>query len=56
MQVLQVWGLVLENESVLDRSDSKVYILVLPGVIGPVSSIGPGDVAFKESSPSLPPG
>lgn len=52
MQALQVWDLVLQNESVLDRADSKVYILVLPGVIGPVSSIGPGDVAFKESPPS----
>lgn len=52
MQALQVWDLVWENESVLDgKSDTTVFILALPGVPEPVSSIGPGDVASKESSP-----
>lgn len=48
MQALQGWDLVWENESVLNRkSDTRVFILALPGVPEPVSSIGPGDVASK---------
>lgn len=52
MQALQVWDLVWKNESVLDgRSDTRMFLLVLPGVTEPVSSVGPGDTASKESSP-----
>lgn len=52
MQALQVWDLVWDNESVLNgKSDITVFILALPGVPEPVSSIGPGDVASKEPSP-----
>lgn len=52
MQALQGWDLVWENESVLNRkSDTTVFILALPGVPEPVSSIGPGDVASKEPYP-----
>lgn len=52
MQAFQVQHLVKENESVLNgKSDTTVFILALPGVPEPVSSIGPSDVASKESSP-----
>lgn len=54
MQGLQVWNLVWENEAALERrSDSRVLVLVLPGITEPVSWVGPVVVTFQ--SQHVPP-